>query len=76
MAEVHELVGRMARGLSTARARDVERQLLAGQNRVEVVDEFAGIVIGRVVYEVPRWCEHPVNRAKIAWRRWRFRHGA
>jgi hypothetical protein len=48
---------------------DIERRLIEGEDRIEVIGPNGAPVL----YEIPRWREHPIRRTRIAWRRWRFR---
>lgn len=73
MTDLDDLVGVMTRGLVQRRDARVERELLNGRNRIVVDDEFAGIIVGRTVYEVPRWRERPLRRLRIERLRWRHR---
>lgn len=65
MTDIGQLINEQARGLAFRRAAEVEAKLLAGCNRLVVEDEFAGMTMGRTVYEVPRWRDRPVVRFKI-----------
>jgi len=73
MELIEQYTGVAMRQRSTA----VERRILEGSNRVVVDDTFAGMVLGRAIYEVPRWRDMPIKRLKIALARRRFqRSGA
>lgn len=73
MSAFHEHLNAQVRSISRTRAEWVEEQILNGKNRVVVVDRFGDIEIGRSVWEVPRWREAPIRRARIAWARLRRR---
>lgn len=60
-----DLIAVTAKGFVSRRTADVEARLLGGANRLTVDDEFAGIVFGRTVYEVPRWRDHPLRRLRV-----------
>lgn len=66
---IHDLISERVGLTMRVRARDIERRILSGDNRIVIDDEFAGRVIGRTVYEVPSWRREPVKRAKVAWAR-------
>ena len=60
-----DLIAQRANGLATARMSEIEQCLLAGSNRLVVDDVFAGRVVGRTIFEVPRWRQHPVKRLQV-----------
>lgn len=70
---IHDLITERIGLTMRTRAADIERRILCGDNRIVVDDEFMGRVLGRTVYEVPRWRRHPVKRANVAWARFRYR---
>lgn len=42
-------------------ADEIERRVLEGEDRIEVIQPNGGIA----VYEVPRWRDHPIRRLRI-----------
>lgn len=73
IAEFDDLLRTTTEGLSFRRNAAIERKLLAGCNRLVVTDELAGTVIGRTVYEIPRWRDAPIRRLRIWWLRRNYR---
>jgi hypothetical protein len=73
MSEVTELLNETVRGWMRVRNEEVEQRILSGANSFEVVDKLGDRVISRTRYEVPRWREAPIKRARIAWARRRYR---
>lgn len=63
-----DVCAHLARAEATRRAGLIEEQLLT-LNHVE--ETLPGGQ--RVLYDVPRWRDQPVRRARIAWYRWRVR---
>lgn len=54
-------------------AAEVERRILAGENRIEM--PYGGMVGRRAVYTVPIWHREPIKRLRIEWARWKARRG-
>jgi hypothetical protein len=52
---------------------EVERRILAGENRVEM--PYGDMLGQKVVYTVPVWHREPIKRLRVEWARWKARRG-
>lgn len=62
-AATHEM-NRLAAGVLERRSAEIDRRILAGENRIQV---------GKTVYTVQSWREAPIKRLRIEWARFRSR---
>jgi hypothetical protein len=53
------------------RAEEIERRILAGENRIEI--PAGGYVRHREIYTVPTWRREPIKRLRIEWARLKAR---
>jgi len=60
--KLEEMLAAVAHRQLEVQYMEVERRLLAGEDRVEVTGPNGGTL----VYEVPGWTEHPIRRFRIA----------
>jgi hypothetical protein len=67
--DLSKWVDRAAWDRATITYIEIEQRLIEGEDRIEVTQPGGGTL----TYEVPRWSEQPIRRARVAWRRWRFR---